>query len=470
MWGIPAFLFLFAFFHRVAPGVFAKELMQTFGVTGAVVGLLSATYFYAYAGLMIPAGVLLDRLGVRRVVAAGGLVMGAGTLLMAGAPDSLPLFAGRFLVGAGAAVMFVGALKIATAWFPASYFATLSAATAATGVLGGLVATAPLAWLATGFGWRGALVVVGVVTFGGALLCLTLVRDQPDDRGAAAAPAPSWPDVLSGLGRVLGNRDTWPPFVAFFFLYSATNNLFFWVVPCLRDVYGLDMAEAALYATAPSVALLVAGPLTGFLSDRVLRRRRLPYAVLTAAQFAIWVVFVADARPPPAVGPLRALLRDGTGRRRIRRDLAARARGQPAGARRHRGRGREPRRVRRRRADPGPARRAPGHALDGRDAGGRADLPGGGVPAELRGVRRSWSSVPRSRPSSSARPTARTSTAGPAARRPPEAPGRSRSFARATRAASSSFARSGPRLGNARSSDASVSTIAETITRRANHL
>ena len=58
MWGIPAFLFLFAFFHRVAPGVFAKELMQAFGVTGAGVGLLSATYFYAYAGLMIPAGVL----------------------------------------------------------------------------------------------------------------------------------------------------------------------------------------------------------------------------------------------------------------------------------------------------------------------------------------------------------------------------------------------------------------------------
>ena len=65
MWGIPAFLFLFAFFHRVAPGVFAKELMQDFGATGAIIGLLSATYFYAYAGLMIPAGVLLDRLGAR---------------------------------------------------------------------------------------------------------------------------------------------------------------------------------------------------------------------------------------------------------------------------------------------------------------------------------------------------------------------------------------------------------------------
>ena len=178
MWGIPAFLFLFAFFHRAAPGVFAKELMHDFGATGAIIGLLSATYFYAYAGLMIPAGVLLDRLGVRWVVAAGGLVMGAGTFLMALAPGSALLFAGRFLVGAGASVMFVGALKIAVAWFPPSYFATLSAATAATGVLGGLVGTAPVAWLATRLGWRGALAAVGIVTLGGAGLCLSLVRGR----------------------------------------------------------------------------------------------------------------------------------------------------------------------------------------------------------------------------------------------------------------------------------------------------
>jgi MFS family permease len=133
---------------------------------------------------------------------------------------------------------------------------------------------------------------VGVVTLGGALLCLALVRDRPSPHGAPGPPAPAWGDVLVGLGRVLGNRHTWPPFLAFLFLYSATNNLFFWAVPCLRDVYGLGMTDAALYATAPSVALLLAGPLTGFLSDRVLRRRRLPYAVLTAAQFGTWVVFV----------------------------------------------------------------------------------------------------------------------------------------------------------------------------------
>jgi MFS family permease len=306
MWGLVAFLFLVAFLHRAAPGVVAKELMEAFGATGTIVGLLSATYFYAYAGLMIPAGLAVDRLGVRGVAAAGGGVMGAGTLLMAAAPVPALLFAGRFLVGAGAAVTFVGALKIAANWFPPSYFATLSAVTATVGVLGGLIGTAPLAWLAAHLGWRGALAAIGLVTLAGAGVAGALVRDHPPGADRPAT-GPGGAGVLRGLARVLGNRDTWPPFFAFFFLLAATQNLLLWVVPCLRDLYGLGLTEAAVYAAAYSLALLVAGPLTGFLSDRVLRRRRLPYTVLTVAQFACWAAFVLTLGRLP-LGALYALL------------------------------------------------------------------------------------------------------------------------------------------------------------------
>src|SRR2546421_11489125 len=164
MWAIPAALFLVAFFHRVAPGVIAKELMQTFGATGTLIGLLSSTYFYAYAGFMIPGGVLIDAYGVRRVVSVGGAVMGIGTLAMAVAPTAWLLFAGRFLVGMGATVTFVGVLKVASVWFAPSRFGALSALSATVGILGSLVATAPLAWLAALIGWRGAFGVVGLGT------------------------------------------------------------------------------------------------------------------------------------------------------------------------------------------------------------------------------------------------------------------------------------------------------------------
>ena len=133
------------------------------------------------------------------------------------------------------------------------------------------------------------------------------MEDQPPGHHGATR-APEWAAVLGGLGRVLGNRHTWPPFLAFFFLYAATNNLFFWIVPCLRDLYGVGLTAAGppRHGAVAGVAA-VAGPLTGFVSDRVLRRRRLPYTVLTAAQFVAWLLFVLTLGRLPLWG-LYALL------------------------------------------------------------------------------------------------------------------------------------------------------------------
>lgn len=299
MWALPTWLFVIAFFHRPAPGVIAKDLMQAFGATGATVGLLSATYFYSYAGLMIPAGLLVDAYGVRWVVGLGGAVMGAGALAMALAGDQALLFAGRFVVGLGAAVTFVGALKIAATWFPASRFGTLSALTATAGVLGSLLATAPLAWTVAALGWRGAFAVVALATFVGAVLCVLIVRDRPV---SARSERVELADVFNGMFDVLWNRHTWPPFLSFFFLYATMGNLMLWIVPYLRDAYGVSTTEAALYATANSLPLLFAGPLTGYLSDRVFRRRKAPYLALICAQFVGWAIFIGTLGALPLTG------------------------------------------------------------------------------------------------------------------------------------------------------------------------
>jgi sugar phosphate permease len=297
MWSLPAILFLIAFFHRAAPGVIAHELMEAFGVTGAVLGLLSATYFYSYAGFMVPAGLCIDAFGARVVLAAGGVVMGGGTVVMGAASSTPMLFAGRFAVGLGATVTFIGALKIAAAWFPPERFGVISAVTATVGVVGALVATAPLAALVARLGWRGAFSTVGGLTLACAALCLALVRNAP--HGAALGTRPSLRAVLRGMGRVLANRHTWPPFLAFFCLYASVANLYLWAVPYLRDVHRLATTRAALIAAATSIALIVAAPLTGYVSDSVLRRRKLPYTALCVTLFVAWVAFVATLGAVP---------------------------------------------------------------------------------------------------------------------------------------------------------------------------
>jgi sugar phosphate permease len=302
MWSITALIFLIAFLHRAAPGVLAKDLMQAFDASGTTIGLLSATYFYSYAGFMVPGGVLLDSLGPRRVVAAGGAVMGLGSIAMGLAATPATLFGGRLLVGLGAAVTFTGTLKIAAVWFPPSHFGTMSALAATVGLLGALVGAAPLAALAGALSWRGALLVVGAVTLLVAALCALVVRDRPPRSEAAPPTAPTRVDVLGGTLRVLRNRYTWPPFLCFFFLYAAMGNFFLWSVPFLRDVYGLTTTRAALYASMPSVALLGSAPLTGYVSDRVLRRRKLPYVMLSVGLFLVWLALVLTLGSLPLGG------------------------------------------------------------------------------------------------------------------------------------------------------------------------
>ena len=311
MWGVPAFAFFLAFLHRAAPGIIVKDIMQTFGASGEIIGLLSAMYFYAYAAFMIPAGLLIDGFGVRRVVAAGSGVMGLGSLAMAMAGSQDALMTGRFFVGAGATVTFIGCLKVAANWFPPSQFGMLSAVSATVGVLGALGGTAPLAALVALAGWRGAFTTITALTLLGAATCYLVVRDHPAGAAAATAPSPRAGAVLQGMVQVLGNRHTWPPFLAFFFLYSAMGNLMLWVVPFLRDTYALPTTTAAAYASAVSFALLFTAPLTGYLSDQVLRRRKLPYTVLCFCLFLFWVALALTAGALPLWGV--ALLLFGMG-------------------------------------------------------------------------------------------------------------------------------------------------------------
>ncbi|MBI2553775.1 MAG: MFS transporter [Candidatus Rokubacteria bacterium] len=130
------------------------------------------------------------------------------------------------------------------------------------------------------------------------------MRDRP---ATGEAVSQTLGQILKGTGRVLSNRHTWPPFLTFFGLYAAAGNLMLWGIPFLRDVYGLPIAWAATYAMATQLALLFSAPLTGYLSDRVLGRRRLPYIALCWVTLLLWGVF-AFTLGRLSVGALYALL------------------------------------------------------------------------------------------------------------------------------------------------------------------
>ena len=126
VWGLGAALYIFGFFQRVAPGVMTTELIADFDLTGAELGSLSAFYFYSYVAMQIPTGLLADSWGPRKLLTAGALVAGLGSLCFAFADGLFWACTGRLLIGGSVAVAFVAMMKLSSHWMALKHFSLAS--------------------------------------------------------------------------------------------------------------------------------------------------------------------------------------------------------------------------------------------------------------------------------------------------------------------------------------------------------
>jgi sugar phosphate permease len=284
-WSIFAILilaYMSVYFHRMAPAVVSGELMLAFSTTGATLGSLAAVYYYIYTAMQIPAGVLADTLGARTVVTLGNAVAGLGSILFGLAETLEMAYLGRFLVGLGVSVIFVGLMKSNTLWFRDRIYGLISGITLLLGNLGSVLAAAPLAWLLAHASWRSIFVGIGLFSLLLALLSAWRVRNRPEDAGFPSlhsldgrAPDPErehhWLRELFGVCR---NRRIWP---GFWFNFGMAGGLFafagLWGVPLLRDLHGLSRDEAAQYTTLTLLAMAIGTLLSGWISDRLGRRK-----------------------------------------------------------------------------------------------------------------------------------------------------------------------------------------------------
>jgi len=284
MWFLGSFCFFFAFFQRVTPSVLVDELMRDFGVTAGIVGTFSALYFYAYAGLQVPVGLLVDRWGARRMLSGAFALNGLGTLLFAATTDINLAYVGRLLIGVGSAVGWVGSLKLVAAWFPPKRFALVTGCTSALGLIGAVVGQAPMAMVVGAVGWRPALLGIGLFALIYSLTLWFAVRDAPP--GSPASSSDRLSDVMSGLRSVVGRPRTWT--VAFLSGAMVAPQASFgalWGVPYLMAAYGIDRTTAAASTSMLLLGWGVGGPVAGWISDRIALRRP-PLIVGASVAFA----------------------------------------------------------------------------------------------------------------------------------------------------------------------------------------
>ena len=300
MFAILGLTFILAFFHRMAPAAIADELMSSFGVSGASLGALAAVYFFVYAAMQIPTGVMVDTLGPRYTVSLGNLTAGAGALLFGMAGTFHAAYIGRFLVGLGVSVVFISILKNNSVWFSPGRFALMTGVTGLIGNIGSITAAGPFTELLRFFSWREVFYSIGAASILLGILAFIVLRNRPEDIGFPSMREMEGGDPpkvdekfrLADLWAVLRGKGVWPIFWMYFgltgSLYTVTG---LWGIPFMRDVFGLPKTEAAGYLTLTLIAVALGGIFSGWLSD-TLRRRKLVILGGAICYLCAWAAFL----------------------------------------------------------------------------------------------------------------------------------------------------------------------------------
>jgi predicted MFS family arabinose efflux permease len=293
-----AYAYFLSYGFRVVNAVAGPVLLAELRLPAASLGLLTSVYFLTFGLLQLPAGVLLDRFGPRRVEATLLLLAALGAAVFARAESAAGLALGRGLIGAGVAVCFMASLKAFAVYFPSERQAQLGALMLTAGTTGALVMSAPIAAVLGAVGWRGTFDGLALATLLAAVVVRICVPGAP--AGLERAP-PS--EQLRALGRIVRDpmfRRLAPLAITQHGGFMAVQGL--WAGLFLTEAVGLSRAAAASRLLALNAAALVAYLGLAIFGSRLARQAFAIFcAGLAVAQLALGLLLV------PGLGGTTAL-------------------------------------------------------------------------------------------------------------------------------------------------------------------
>ncbi|WP_128377581.1 MFS transporter [Streptomyces cavernae] len=289
VWSVGVAVYFVAVIFRTSLGVAGLDAADRFQVNASALSTFSILQLLVYAGMQIPVGLLVDRLGTKKVLALGAVLFTAGQLGFALSPSYGMALAARGLLGCGDAMTFISVLRLGTRWFPARRGPLVAQLAGLVGMAGNLVSTLVLARLLHGIGWTAAFggsAVAGVVVL---VLLLLFLKDHPEGHEPEPFPHQGAAYVrrqILAAWREPGTRlGMWVHFTTQF---PAMVFLLLWGMPFLVETQGLSRAGAGELLTLVVLSNMTIGLVFGQIVARH-HAARLPLALGTiGTTAAVW--------------------------------------------------------------------------------------------------------------------------------------------------------------------------------------
>lgn len=292
VWGLGCLFYFYECLLQVSPSVMSHELMRDFAVTSQTLGILSGVYFYSYAAMQLPGGVLMDRFGPHRLLTIATVICALSTIAFGFTHHFLMACLARLMIGFGSAFAAVGSMKLAANWFPAQRFALLTGMMVTIGMLGAIGGETPLALLVDSYGWRSSMKIMGFVGLVLTFLIWFIAKDAPCSKTYLQHHPQKGEPLLPSLLALIKNTQLWLVAVYGGLMYMSTPVFCgLWGVPYLMFKMGIPKAIAANYISLVFIGWAIASPLWGIFSNRI-GLRKPPMYIGSAGSLVTSLIFI----------------------------------------------------------------------------------------------------------------------------------------------------------------------------------
>jgi MFS family permease len=286
-WWITVFLFwlgwVFMYADRTVLTPVMKDIQNEFGLTATQLGLISSMFFLSYAVMQVPAGVLGDRIGRKKVLVPGFLLFGAFTAVTGMAKSFWQLIAARVITGAGEGTYYGPQYGISSEQIPLHHRSLGSAVInsgMAFGIALGLMASSYMAYTLD-WGWRLPFFLMAIPTVVTGLLIWFLIRENPRPSGSAAAAQ------QGAFLRLLKNRNLLIVYLMVFCSLFGFFMILTWLPYYLQTERGIPAREIGNIASLVAWVSIPGGLLFARISDKLGKRRPLVFVLVPIAALSL---------------------------------------------------------------------------------------------------------------------------------------------------------------------------------------
>lgn len=263
VWLCTALFYLYQFVIRVSPGVFEKDIVSTLGIDACTLGGVISFYYYGYSSMQIPAGVILDSIGVRRPLIICCLLCAAGAFLFASTQNLYLMSFARLLMGVGSAFGFISNVRVASLWFSPKRLSLMIGLTLLAGTLGAISANEPLAALVSHIGWQNSIYIIGAAGILMSLVCYAFLEDRFVQKNHVKnfTWSSKKSEILHSVQIIVRNPQSWIIGAYGLLMYMPLAGFGdLWGIPYLRSQYGIDVQTASSVAKWFYVGIGIGSP------------------------------------------------------------------------------------------------------------------------------------------------------------------------------------------------------------------